>query len=139
MAETHPGAAALRRVQDAAKDAVERAAHDLLARAIPLTPMEEATLRQSGHVEEPVIQGNRISVAVSFNTPYAAAQHEGHAIRTTVGKSAGPLQVVHVTHWRARQYTTPGTGPKYLERPLKEMAATYRAAIAASVRAALRG
>jgi hypothetical protein len=109
----------------AAEEWLEEVAGDLLARAIPRTPMEESTLRGSGHVEPDVgvdHTARGIEKRVVFSTPYAAAQHEGWAIHP-----GGYI-------WRARHYTTPGTGPKFLENPLKEMSPRYEAALAAHVK-----
>lgn len=54
-----------------------------------------------------------LEASITYGTPYAAAQHEGIAIQ-----ERGDQEVL----WVARNYTTPGTGSHFLERPLKEEA-----------------
>lgn len=53
------------------KKAVRLAAEFVLSAAIPLTPVDEGTLRRSGRVEV-----TDKGATVSFNTPYARRQHE---------------------------------------------------------------
>ncbi len=88
-------------------------ADDLLGRAQRDAPVEEGTLRGSGHVEITVTP-QRISAEVSFNTVYAARQHE------------------EVT-WRHPK----GGKSKYLEDNLKSMGTRYRNVLEAAQRKAL--
>lgn len=98
-------------MERALDDALERVGQDLLARSAPRAPIDEGTLRASGHVEREVLDAGRREVVVSFNTPYAAAQHE----RT--------------------DYEHPRGGEaKYLENPLKELAARYERTLGEAVR-----
>jgi hypothetical protein len=102
-----------RRVEAELDDALEEIGEDLLGRAQRDAPIEEGTLRASGDVR--VVTGRGAGVAVvSFNTPYAAKQHE-------------ELEYEHPRGGRA----------KYLEANLKAMAPAYRARIAAAFRKAL--
>ena len=71
-------------------------ATDLMAEAKRQVPIDEGTLRRSA-VKEVAWQGDRVVANVSFNTPYAAAQHEGDFVHPKGGKR------------------------KYLEDPLKAM------------------
>ena len=77
---------------------------ELLAEAIPLTPLEFSPLRNSGRVELPRISGNRVSVTVGFGGPAAPYALYVHEMPST------------------NNFTTPGTGPKYLERPARRRA-----------------
>lgn len=83
---------------------------DLLGKAQREAPVEEGTLRGSGK-SEVTVEHDRVSVEVSFSTPYAARQHEE-------------------TSWKHPK----GGKAKYLEDPLKEMSARYLAALAAAIR-----
>jgi hypothetical protein len=122
------GEDAKQKMLDAAEQAIRVSAEDLLGRAQRLAPLEEGTLRGSGHLE-PEVGVNRTATGlechVIFDTPYAAAQHE----------ASGPPSWEHAE--RPLHYTTPGTGPGYLSQPLKDMGPRYVAAIAANVRRAL--
>lgn len=104
--------------------AVEGRAHAGAARGVRLAvehllqvsrarvPIEEGTLERSGTatVDEQALTG-----AVAYDTPYAVRQHEDMTLRHDAGR-----------------------GPKYLEQPLNEEAATMQQIIAAQVRRALR-
>ena len=73
----------------------------ILGEALPLTPLEFGPLRASQHVKPPVINGSTVSVSFGFGgpaAPYAWFVHEMPDSQTN--------------------WTTPGTGSKYLERPL---------------------
>lgn len=71
-------------------------------------PVKHGHLRSTGKVEKPVWDGNEVSVTMGYGGPsddgayvdYAGAVHE---------------MMDSSVHW-----TTPGTGPKYLENPIKE-------------------
>lgn len=128
------------RIYHAAREGLERSLHDLLGRAIERAPEgvggagiepseDPGRLRASGHVTPIEIESGRLSGKVAFDTPYAAAQHEGHAIMHRGGTEY---------EWRARKWSVPGTGPKYLENPLKEMAPRYVRAIAENVARTIR-
>ena len=102
---------AQQRLRNALERAVALASNDLLGRAQRRAPIDEGTLRGSGHASDPVWRGSHVESVVSFNTPYAAVQHER-------------LDYVHRT----------GGEAKYLEGPLKEMAPHYAAFLAGVVR-----
>lgn len=125
-------------------------ANDLLGEAVQAAPVEEGTLRASGHIVF-VVNGREFSAdefemavahavslgeglvtfygEVRFSTPYAAAQHEGIALMTR-----GDATWL----WQARNYPK-GGGPKYLERPLMTKAPRYQAALAKSIDPMLGG
>lgn len=64
-----------RRMRAAAEAAVRAVGEDLLGEAQRRAPVEEGTLRGSGELEVKHV-GNMIVAEVSFNTVYAARQHE---------------------------------------------------------------
>lgn len=104
-----------RRIRRATEDAVRRIGNDLLGRAQRLAPIEEGTLRASGELEVDSRRG-AVTGTVSFNTVYAARQHEE-------------------TDWHH-----PKAGQaKYLEQPLKEQAGRYERILGAAVDRAIGG
>lgn len=82
---------------DDALNAAKDAADLLLERALPLTPMDTGALRESGRTEVER-KGNKITAKVIFGNEetidYAAVVHED---------------------MQPKNWTTEGTGPKYLE------------------------
>jgi len=70
-------------------------------------------LRRSQKIEKPKIEHGEISVEVGFDTEYAAAVHE--MPKTT-------------------QWSTPGTGPKYLESKLIRNKEKYAANVADNIK-----
>lgn len=73
----------------------------LLTVSREITPIDEGVLRRSGAVSH---DEQTLTVAVSYDTPYAVDVHE-------------------ILHWRH----APGTQAKYLEIPFNEEADTIRA------------
>lgn len=104
-----------RRMIDAADRAAHAAALDLQGRAQKLAPIEEGTLRASATTERMEVP-NGADYEVSFNTPYAARQHEELEWQHPLGGQA-----------------------KYLQQPLLEQAGRYEQIIAAAVAAELEG
>jgi hypothetical protein len=87
---------------DGATRGLRLSGEDLLGKAIGVTPLDEATLRQSGSVQPTTgvfTDFGGAYVTVGFDTEYALAVHE----------------MPDGTSW-----TTPGTGSKYLESPFAE-------------------
>lgn len=73
-------------------------------------PVDKGTLRNSGVVGDPVKDGDTILISIGYGgaaAAYATALHEFPS------ESSPPT-------WegKALTFTKPGTGPKYLERPL---------------------
>ena len=88
-----------------AKKAVYEVSGDLLNESVKLTPIDSGNLRKSGKITETNDRNNRYVLSVSFGdsrVKYAAAVHEIN-----------------------KNYIEPGTGWKYLERPLKQNANKY--------------
>lgn len=78
---------------------------ELLARALPITPMSTGVLRSSGTVLDPIIEPNRVTTGVGFGG--AASAYAGW---------------VHENLDPNINWTEEGTGPKYLEIPTMELA-----------------
>lgn len=123
---------------------------DLLGTAQRIAPEDEGTLAGSGHIVFVVNEAEYVDFHVAveaalalaragtlrsfygevrFSTPYAAAQHEGHAEMMRGGQ---------LVEWRVRNYSKPGRQAKYLEQPLLEKAPRYEAVLGAAIRPELR-
>lgn len=87
-------------------------AEHVLAESTAVVPIDEAALSRSGTVS---VDPAALTAAVSYDTPYAARQHE------------------ELT-WRH----APGRQAKYLEQPLNASRRTVEALFAAQLRRALR-
>lgn len=89
---------------------------DLLGKSKEVTPKDEEDLRDSGYAG--VFQGPEgPMLEVGYQTDYALRLHEE----------------------LFENYTTPGTGPKYLERPFLENQSRYREMLMDAARRPLRG
>lgn len=105
---------ARRRFRAAAEAAVRAVGEDLLGEAQRRAPVEEGTLRASGELEIKHLPGDLIVAEVSFNTVYAARQHEE-------------------TGWRHPK----GGQSKYLESVIQERGARYGTMLAKAIERAL--
>lgn len=88
-----------------------REAEAIMAAADPLIPVapDGGTLKASGHVQLPVIDGNEVSVTMGFGgaaSAYALAIHEHPSAASPPSWSGKELH-----------FSVPGTGSKFLERP----------------------
>lgn len=98
------------KLKQSAEDAAQAAANHLRGAAVDKTPVETGALRASARVST---SGTR--AAVSYNTPYAARQHE------EIG------------------WSHPGGGQaKFLESAMREQSSTIRAIIAEHIRKGLQ-
>lgn len=98
-------------LHDAAADGINDALEHLLAASRARVPIEETTLERSGATD---IDRAALRGVVSYDTPYAARQHEELTWQHDAGRTA-----------------------KYLEGPAHEERATLEALIAARIRRAL--
>jgi hypothetical protein len=103
---------------------------DLKADSQAVAPFEEGDLRAqaySGVFES----GDDPYLEMGYDGPrdYLLVQHEG-GWRNFMGQY-GPKRI--------ENYTTPGTGPKFLERPWLENKPRYKVAVKDAVRKGLRG
>lgn len=74
-------------------------------------------LRASGRVSEPVRQGRNISCTLSYG---GAADAYAIAVHETPSEHDPPSWKEMYSHGGEISWTTPGTGPKFLEGPINE-------------------
>lgn len=108
---------------------------EVLTASQEVVPMDDGALLNSGHCDTPVDDGNEISVTVGYGgtaAPYALYVHEA---------LEGPHPIDPNWSWakaakagKSIQWSRPGSGPKYLENPLKERQNQLPARIAEAVR-----
>lgn len=102
--------------------AARLSADDLQSRSVPVTPKREGTLRASANVQpETGVFRTKDGFYVTFgyDTEYAYAVHELPNEET--------------------EWTTPGTGSKYLEGPFAENKPRYAKAIMEATKKGVRG
>lgn len=99
-------------LSDGVMDGLVDAAEFLLTESRAVVPIDEATLERSGVASQ---DRSSMTVAVSYDTPYAVVQHEN-------------LEYQHA----------PGRQAKYLENPANEHRATMETIVAVRAREALR-
>jgi len=78
-------------------------ANIILDMAVPQTPWETTQLRESGHVEGPIIDGTKISAIVGF---YKFDEEKN-------------FDIAYHVHEDPTAQHKPGTNYKYLEKPFK--------------------
>jgi hypothetical protein len=99
-------------LHDAGADGLNAALEHLLQASRARAPIEEGTLERSGRAD---IDRGALRGVVSYDTPYAARQHEELTWRHDPGRTA-----------------------KFLEGPAAEQSEALRALVAAAIRRALR-
>jgi hypothetical protein len=102
---------------------------EVIAESDKLVPKDLSALKDSKFVAQPVRAGDDVSVTLGYGgeaKDYAEAVHEHPSEHDP--KSWKGITIV----WH-----TPGTGPKYLERPMIELKRTYLSRIAETLRARL--
>lgn len=88
--EFRAGADPGKTMADAARVGLLRAAEFALEQANRTVPHEEGTLQRSGKA---VSDGQALRAAVSYDTPYAVAQHENVTYRHNKGRRAKWLEL----------------------------------------------
>ena len=88
------------------------AANNVMATALPLTPLDFGALRGSGYVTMPEEDGGRVTVEIGYGGP-----------------AAGYAEIIH-EDTSPKKFQEPGTGPKFLQRALDRASGTLRAEIA---------
>lgn len=78
-----------------------REASEILTATEPLVPLLTGALRGTGRIKGPFRQGNKSSIFIAYGNQTVTYAHTRHEIE-------------------ARQYTTPGTGIKYLTGPFQK-------------------
>jgi hypothetical protein len=96
-----------------ARHALDMEAKAVMREAMKMAPYEDSDLRDSATIHPVTRQGNDLVTVLSFgetgpSQAYALALHEVHSIHD-------PPSWIGVNV----QFHTPGTGPKYLETPLR--------------------
>ena len=89
-------------------------------------PHDLGTLSGTGQVNDPVVSGKSVEITLGFGgaaAPYALAIHE-HPSASTPPSWEG----------KAIVFSPAGTGPKYLERPLKAATKDMHKRLAASLK-----
>lgn len=86
--------ARLAQLPDAARHALAAGlyqhAHRVMARSAEEVPVETGALRSTGHVEEPAISGDRVSLTLGYGgpaAPYALYVHENLQAHHHVGRA----------------------------------------------------
>lgn len=86
----------------------------IMAESQPLVPVETATLKRSGHVEEPVLEGDSafVTIGYGYGTEYETkAQGDGD-------EEVGPGYAIYVHEILENKHATP-TQAKFLETPAR--------------------
>lgn len=89
---TAPDPKAMRKFLDAAVKAVADGTEFVLEAANRTVPIEEGTLARSGAASHDDGRTGTITGVVSYDTPYAARQHEDTRLRHSPGRRAKWLQ-----------------------------------------------
>lgn len=114
-------------IQASAIIGVQDAVDDLLAESRDEAPLDEGTLRMTAFNEVKIADNGEVIGTVIYN-----AVNESET-----GERANYALILHEMG-RFKNPTTPGTRPKYLERPLKKNAKRYNRMIATAIRKGLR-
>ncbi|SEM81678.1 HK97 gp10 family phage protein [Paenibacillus sp. OV219] len=115
------------RFRAAAERGMQKAMEELKADAQAGAPNLTGELRQRAHVRVSV-SGYSVTGEVSFSL----------LKKNKRGWATDVALFLH-EHRKFKEPSTPGTGPKYLERPLKAKSARYREIIAQEIAKELRG
>jgi hypothetical protein len=115
-----------RRMRRGAARGINDSIEHLLGEAVQEAPVETGRLRAAGHITRRATPSD-LEAELAFDTPYAAAQHEGTA---TMVRGGNTVTLVFVNHPR-------GGKKKYIADPLKSHVHRYRKVIAARARQAL--
>jgi hypothetical protein len=132
-----------------AATALNQLADKVAADSLIEVPLENGELRASA-----VYPGNDpdgasaateddLEANVSYNTVYAAAQHEGWAeqnrmhpvvfIKDVGWRTLTDKIYPHTVLWKVKKYSEPGTGAHYLSNPYKRMIPRIEPFVAASI------
>ncbi|MEV8353195.1 hypothetical protein ACFVTT_33990 [Streptomyces niveus] len=109
---TFRGPAVQRELRAAAATGLQLAAEHVLTESTAIVPLDEGALQNSGTAS---VDEASLTAAVSYDTPYAARQHEELDFRHAPGRTA-----------------------KFLETPLNAARSEVAALVAAQLRRALR-
>ena len=96
-------------------------AEEVMTASKMVVPVKTGTLMNTGHVELPVKQAGKVVVQMGYGgpaAPYALYVHE--ALEGAVPPSPNWSWTKKVARGGQIAWTRAGSGPKYLENPLKE-------------------
>lgn len=93
-------------MRDAAARGLTQAGEVVLGDSNARVPIEEGTLERSGTV---AVDTKGLRAAISYNTPYAVAQHEDLTLRHDDGRQAKFLETALTSNARVVAETTAGT------------------------------
>lgn len=119
----------------AAAGALYREAERIMTRSKEeYVPVDDGTLRGSGHVQLPEISGNTVTVTMGYGgaaAAYALAVHEH------LSEHSPPSWQVAEAAGRPVQFHPTNHGPKYLEIPVTEAQANFDQRVAADLKPAI--
>lgn len=101
-----------KRTRTAARDAITDVTYDLLKESVNLAPLDKGVLRQAW------AEFDSTATAETGEVYFSAVEKEGK-------DRVNYALIVHEMGEAFKNPTTPGTQPKFLERPLKENADDY--------------
>lgn len=115
-------------IKEGAKEGMEDALEHLLRESRDLAPLSASggRLRESGKMQSRVV-GEKVEGEVSFSV----------VEETESGEAYDYAVITHELGESYKNPTTPGTQPKYLERPLKQNADKYQEMIANGIKKGL--
>lgn len=118
-----------RRVEGEVASTLRGIGRDLKSESQSVAPFKEGDLRASWF-DDVTRDANGATLEAGYDGPrdYLLVQHEGGWLNH-MGRN-GPVDI--------RNYTTPGTGPKFLERPFAANLPKYKKAVKEAMQRALR-
>jgi hypothetical protein len=105
-----------------------------------VVPVRTGTLMNTGQVQPPATEGVQVVVRLGYGgpaAPYALYVHE--ALEGAQSPNPSWSWAKDVAHGGEIHWTRPGSGPKYLENPLKERQGELPRRIRDAVMRALKG
>jgi hypothetical protein len=110
--------------------------NEVMPASYEVVPVDTGNLMSTGHTDQPVEDGDTITVSFGYGGPAA-----GYALY--VHEELNPSQGSVDPNWswakaaaagKSIQWTRPGSGPKYLERPFNDRVKSLPGKIADAVR-----
>lgn len=115
-------------------------AEEVMTASKLIVPVETGTLMNTGHVELPRMHEGSVLVQMGYGgpaAPYALYVHE--ALEGAIPPSPNWSWTKKVARGGQIAWTRPGSGPKYLENPLKERQDQLPGRVKKAVLATLKG
>jgi len=127
-----------KKVRDSVGRELFQFAEEVMAVSKTRVPVKTGTLMNTGHVDPPVNEATSVFVTFGYGgpaAPYALYVHE--ALEGAVPPNPAWSWAKAAAAGKQIQWTRPGSGPKYLENPLKEKQDELPARIKAAIHSAL--